>query len=443
MLKIDTRFVHAEIQQEAEKHRSQAVTAFSELMEKKCVGSEWTGFWDYPQKAGYDQLQKIIDYVDSINLPYDNILVLGIGGSFQGTLAVRDALVRRDDNLSAPTLTFCGYHLSEMLTIDCLDQLEESDPLLVVISKSGSTLETASAFRLFRHYLEKRYGTAEAHQRIIAITDPEKGSLRAFSQKSGCHAFPIPPDIGGRYSVLTAVGLVPLTLAAYPTPDLLRGADALFCTPISNDHPAVRYATIRYAAYQQGKHIEVLSYCDPQLQALADWWKQLFGESEGKKQKGLFPTTLALTTDLHSLGQYLQDGERTLLESYLTVEDLQYTDARGVKFNLPLPADELDQMPYLEGKTLEQLNTLAINSTRLAHYDGGVPNLNIVLPRLDAYSLGYFFAFSQVACALSASLLDVHPFDQEGVENYKRNLLALAGKAGLEQEAKKLQDRLQ
>lgn len=435
MLKIDTRFIHKDIRKRADDLLSPACNAFSELVAKTCRGREWTGFWNYPQQQGYEVNKGIDSYISTIPHAYDAVVLLGIGGSLQGVQAVHDAL--RKTRLR---LLFAGYHLSAGMTNAVLEQLEQCQPLLVVVSKSGETLETAVAFRVFRNYLEQRYRKHEACQRTIVVTDPDSGSLRAFSNANNCQAFSIPADVGGRYSVLTAVGLVPLALAGYDTTMLLQGADAFYTQMINTDNPAVIYAATRNAAYQADKHVEVLSYCDPHLRSLAAWWQQLFGESEGKDGKGILPTTMALTSDLHALGQYLQDGRRNMLETFLVVEDMQSASTQVPTDPLPAVGQRQD---YLANKTMQELNAIAINSTRLAHHDGGVPNMSIILSRLDAYGLGYLFAFWQTACAISGALLGVNPFDQDGVENYKRNMLALAGKSGLESEAEKLRSRLQ
>ena len=334
---IDTKFVHSKIMQEAQKLIAHAVVAGDELKRKSCRGSEWTGFFDYPRLAGFKVGAEIKTFVSTLTVDYDHVLVLGIGGSFQGTLAVHEALVHgwsRFLPTRRPHLSFSGCHLSEALTIECLDALDRSEPVVVVVSKTGTTIETALSFRIVKNYLEHRFGRAGARQRIVVITDREKGTLRAESNALGYKAFSVPEDIGGRYSVLTPVGLVPLALGGYCIDDLLRGADDFFSLPLDEGHPAVRYAAIRNAAYQQNKLIEVLSCSDPKLRALGDWWRQLFGESEGKEGKGLFPATMILTTDLHSMGQYLQEGKRHLFETFLTVMDLASTDERGIERRL-------------------------------------------------------------------------------------------------------------
>ena len=423
---IDTQFVHPDIVQEAQSLVDQACSAFEALAAGTCRGSEWTGFFDYPQRAGFELDTRIKAELAKLSFVYDHVLVLGIGGSFQGTLAVHEALSHSYLlPTDKPKLSFCGCHLSETLTLECIDALDRSEPVVVVISKSGTTLETALAFRIIKSYLTQRFGTADAQTRIIVVTDAEKGTLRAFSRKHNCLAFPVPDDVGGRYSVLTAVGLVPLALAQYDTDALLRGAASFFAAPHDAQNLAVQYATLRSACHQHGKLIEVLSCSDPKLRAFADWWKQLFGESEGKDGKGIFPSTMLLTTDLHSLGQYLQDGKRHLLETFLTITSPTH-DARGIERRLRIPSDDDDGISFADNRLMQDINLAAVQGTQAAHFKGGVPNINITVPQLDEFHLGYLFAFMQTACALSGALLDVNPFDQPGVEVYKKNLRQLA-----------------
>ena len=423
---IDPQYVHPDIVQEAEGLTEQACRAFEALATGTCRGSEWTGFFDYPQQAGFDLNTQIKAELAKLPCVYDHVLVLGIGGSLQGTLAVHEALSHSYLlPTDRPRLSFCGCHLSETLTLECIDALDRSEPVVVVISKSGTTLETAVAFRIIKSYLTQRFGVEGAQARIIVVTDSEKGTLRAFSRKHNCLAFPVPDNVGGRYSVLTAVGLVPLALAQHDTEALLRGAARFFATPRDEQNIAVQYATLRSACYRHGKLIEVLSCSDPKLRAFADWWKQLFGESEGKDGKGIFPSTMLLTTDLHSLGQYLQDGKRHLLETFLTITTPTH-DARGIERRLRIPPDDDDGLSFADNRLMQELNLAAVHGTQAAHYKGGVPNLSITVPQLDEFHLGYLFACMQTACAVSGALLDVNPFDQPGVEVYKKNLRQLA-----------------
>ena len=423
---IDQQYVPSDCKQAAQGLTEQACEALSALAAGTCRGGEWTGFFDYPQRAGFALHEQIKTELAKLACVYDHVLVLGIGGSLQGTLAVHEALAHSyllpQDK---PRLSFCGHHLSETLTLECIDALDGSEPIVVVISKSGTTLETAVAFRTIKSYLRQRFGTEGALARLIVVTDAERGALRAFSRQHACLAFPVPDNVGGRYSVLTAVGLVPLALAQYDTEALLQGAASFFAAPHDEHNLAVQYATVRHACYQQGKLIEVLSCSDPKLRAFADWWKQLFGESEGKDGKGIFPSTMLLTTDLHSLGQYLQDGKRHLLETFLTITAPTH-DSRGIERRLRIPADADDGLSFADNRLLHDLNLAAVQGTQAAHSKGGVPNLALTVPHLDEFHLGYLFALMQTACAISGALLDVNPFDQPGVEVYKQNLRQLA-----------------
>lgn len=423
---IDKQYVHPDIVQEAQGLTEQACSALEALAAGTCRGGEWTGFFDYPQRAGLKLNAQIKTELAKLPFAYDHILVLGIGGSFQGTLAVHEALSHSYLlPTDSPQLSFCGCHLSETLTLECIDALDRSEPVVVVISKSGTTLETAVAFRIIKSYLRQRFGAEDAQARIIVVTDAEQGTLRAFSREHNCLAFTVPNDVGGRYSVLTAVGLVPLMLAQYDTEALLHGAASFFAAPRDAQNLAVQYATLRSACHQHGKLIEVLSCSDPKLRAFADWWKQLFGESEGKDGKGIFPSTMLLTTDLHSLGQYLQEGKRHLLETFLTITSPTH-DTRGIERRLRIPADDDDGLSFANNRLLQDLNLAAVQGTQAAHFKGNLPNIGITVPQLDEFHLGYLFAFMQTACAISGALLDVNPFDQPGVEVYKKNLRRLA-----------------
>lgn len=382
-----------------------------------------------------------------IAFDYDCVVVLGIGGSYLGTRAVYQALTSdyADGNRPAGTkpIYFAGHHVSGQGLADLLALLESKSPMVNVISKTGVTTETAIAFRLVRDWLHKRYG-AEAAQRIVVTTDAKDGALRAMAQKQGYASQIVPSDLGGRYSVLTAVGQWPLALAGFDVKALLSGADTLFselrAADVTVDHPVVEYAAIRQAAYRAGRKVELLTYDNPRLRYLVEWWRQLFGESEGKQGKGLYPDGLALTTDLHSLGQYVQDGERMFLETFLEVAPNKASSDVVVP-KAQRSEDDIDELGYLAGKSVDYVNSKVREATLIAHAEGGVDTITLKTPMLDAFGLGALFAFFETSCAVSALLLGVNPFDQPGVEAYKKNLFALLGKTGYEELAKKLQNK--
>lgn len=322
---------------------------------------------------------------------------------------------------------------------ELLELLKDKDFSINVISKSGTTTEPAVAFRIFKKYLEEKYGAEEAKTRIYATTDRAKGALKTSADQAGYETFVIPDDVGGRYSVLTAVGLLPIAVSGISIDDMMQGAkDAMhdLAEPTLANNPAYQYAAVRNVLYNKGKVTELLINYEPSLQYFSEWWKQLFGESEGKDQKGIYPSSANFTTDLHSLGQYIQEGRRNIFETVLHVN--------AAKKNLTLEAEENDSdgLNYLAGKTIHEINDKAFQGTMLAHTDGDVPNLIVELPALDAYTFGYMVYFFEKACAISGYLLGVNPFDQPGVEAYKKNMFALLGKPGFEEEKEALEKRL-
>lgn len=320
-----------------------------------------------------------------------------------------------------------------------LDLLDGKDVSVNVISKSGTTTEPAIAFRVFRDYLEKKYGKEEARKRIYATTDKERGALKTLANEEGYESFVIPDDVGGRFSVLTAVGLLPIAVSGLAIEDMMKGAaDAreAFSTGELSENAAYQYAAIRNILYNKGKTIELLVNYEPHLHYVSEWWKQLFGESEGKDQKGIYPASVDFSTDLHSMGQYVQDGRRDLFETVLHVE------AVDKHITIEEAESDLDGLNYLAGKTMDFVNKQAFKGTMLAHTDGNVPNLVVSIPKLDEYSFGYLVYFFEKAVAMSGYLLGVNPFDQPGVEAYKKNMFALLGKPGFEEEKNKLESRL-
>lgn len=447
-IKLNNRFLGETIETQAQALLPVAAEQLKRLQNKTCVGAEWTGWYNYPKERGFEQEEQIRQYVERLDVTYDLVLVIGIGGSYLGTRAVTEALLHsyqsaiRDHH---PLIAFAGHHVSETQLIEVLELLEKKLPMVNVISKSGTTTEPGVVFRVVRDYMEKRFGKEEAARRIVCTTDAKEGALRQVADLEGYASFVIPDDIGGRFSVLTPVGLVPLALLHLDTKSLMEGADQVF-TEVAKEgeqHPALRYAASRVAAYQDGKRIEILASNNPKVSHIIEWWKQLYGESEGKQGKGLFPAGLTYTTDLHSLGQYVQDGVRNIIETFLNFEqDIPRRNGIEQRIRVPAQASKLDQLGYLEGRFLGEVNRAAMQGTMLAHFDGGVPCLGLNVPELNEFGIGSLFAFFEIGCAISGALLEVNPFDQPGVEAYKKNLFALLGKPGSEALGAKLRDRL-
>lgn len=420
-------------------------TAHDDLHKQTGAGNDFLGWINLPEAYDQEEFARIKASAEKIKQDTDILLVIGIGGSYLGARAAIEMLNHSFQNLlsgekrQAPQIIFVGHHMSSTYMAELFDILEGKDVSINVISKSGTTTEPAIAFRIFKKYLEEKYGKDAAQKRIYATTDKEKGALKTVANQEGYETFVIPDDVGGRFSVLTAVGLLPIAASGIDIETMMQGAQEAMtdlAEPALDKNPAYQYAAVRNILYNKGKTIEMLINYEPQLQYFAEWWKQLFGESEGKDQKGIFPSSANFTTDLHSLGQYVQDGRRDLFETVLHVNES--------KKNMTLEADNnnADGLNYLAGKTIHEINDKAYQGTLLAHTDGNVPNLIIELPRLDAYTFGYLVYFFEKACAISGYLLGVNPFDQPGVEAYKSNMFALLGKPGFEEEKETLEKRL-
>lgn len=421
-------------------------TAQAELHGKKGPGSDFLGWLDLPNTYDKEEFSRIKIAADKIRKDSDVLLVIGIGGSYLGARAAIDMLSHSfSDMLSkeernAPQIIFAGNHLSSDYISDLLDVLENKDVSINVISKSGTTTEPAIAFRIFKKWLEEKYGKKEAAKRIYATTDKQKGALRDASDQAGYETFVIPDDVGGRYSVLTAVGLLPIAVSGISIEKIMQGAQLAkkeLEAPALSKNPASQYAAVRHLLYAKGKTTELLVNYDPKFHYFSEWWKQLFGESEGKDGKGIYPSSANFTTDLHSLGQYIQDGRRHLFETVLHVKK------SNREIVVEKTADDADGLNYLAGKTMHDINDMAFQGTLMAHTDGGVPNLVIDIPKLDAYTFGYLVYFFEKACAISGYLLGVNPFDQPGVETYKKNMFALLGKPGFETDRETLKRRLE
>lgn len=447
-VKINEKFLDSELIATADRLQNSAFEQLENLRNKECVGAEFTGWWDYPHHSGFRLEQEIQAYVRDLDINYDLVLVVGIGGSYLGTRAVTEALLHSYQGLvksHQPLVAFAGHHISETQLIEVIELLDKRLPIINIISKSGTTTEPGVAFRILRLYLEQRFGKEEATRRIVCTTDEKSGALRQLVKEEGYKSFVIPDDVGGRYSVLSPVGLVPLALLKLDTKALLEGAASVFQELSGDraDHPALRYAALRSAAAEQGKTVELMATSNPKLSFIVEWWKQLFGESEGKEGKGLFPAGLVYTTDLHSLGQYVQEGQRTFVETFLSFENDRPL-RNGVEQQLRVPAmsQKLDGLAHLEGRLINEINQAAMLGTMIAHTDGDVPSLGLQWPRLDEYNLGSLFAFFETACAVSGAMLGVNPYDQPGVEAYKKNLFALTGKPGTEALRAKLKERM-
>ncbi len=447
MKKIAVNTVKAEVGAKALEITSLAAAAeaANELLHNgKGAGSDFLGWVRLPSSVCESQLDAIRTAADGLRAACEVVVVVGIGGSYLGAKAVLEAL---SDNFAGlhttrtgPAVVFAGQNLSEDYMHEMLEALREHSFGVVVISKSGTTTEPAIAFRLLRAELETRYGKAGAAHRIVAVTDATRGALKALSMSEGYRSFVIPDDVGGRFSVLTPVGLLPLAVAGVDIAELVRGAaDMERATGVDvpfAENPAMQYAAARNALYRNGYKIEILAGYEPKLQFLAEWWKQLYGESEGKRGKGIFPASVTLTADLHSMGQYIQQGERTLFETVISVGESAH------QVRIGSDPDNLDGLNFLAGRRIGEVNRMAELGTMLAHVDGGVPNLKIELPRIDAYWIGALLYFFEKACGISGYLLDVNPFDQPGVEAYKKNMFALLDKPGFETEGEALRRKL-
>ena len=423
--------------------QSELNQAFRATLQKTGAGSDFLGWVDLPQQIEESFLQDVQQCAEGLRAKSDIIVSVGIGGSYLGAKAVIEALQGPFGGHAegdVPVL-FAGQNISSWYMKDLLSMLEGNDFSVVVISKSGTTTEPGLAFRILKDTLEKKYGKNGAQERIVAITDKARGALKQLADDEGYKSYVIPDDVGGRFSVLTPVGLLPIACAGIDIQDFVKGfadmATALRGEEDLMKNPALAYAAMRTLLYRQGKKIEMLVNFEPALHYISEWWKQLFGESEGKDGKGLFPASVDFTTDLHSMGQLIQDGERNLFESFLIIKKNPY------EVLVPHDDNNLDGLNYLEGKNLDEINFSAYQGTVLAHRDGGAPSMTIELPELTPYYLGQLLYFYEIAVAVSGYMLKVNPFDQPGVEAYKKNMFALLGKTGFEKENAAITKRIQ
>jgi len=415
---------------------------YEKIFDKTGEGSDFLGWTSLPSEMANSRLLEDINKTASeIRKKAEVFVVVGIGGSYLGARAVIEALKPAFSPAKEPVeIVYAGHHMSEDYMAELLEYLDGKEYALTIISKSGTTTEPAIAFRLLRQHLENKYGKQEARKRIIAITDKEKGALKTLSDKEGYKTYQVPDDVGGRYSVLTPVGLLPIAVAGLSIDELIKGAAGMqkFAEEGHEimDDPAALYAATRNNLYRIGKPVEIMVNYQPKLHYFTEWWKQLFGESEGKQQRGIFPAGVGFTTDLHSMGQYIQEGLRILFETVVSIEK----PAR--KVTIPKDDKNLDGLNYISGKRLDEVNKQAELGTMLAHNKGGVPNIKVSVPELNELYLGELIYFYEMACALSGYILEVNPFNQPGVEAYKNNMFALLGKPGFEEEAKAIRKEI-
>lgn len=422
-----------------------AQNAKKHLVNKTGAGSEFTGWVDLPINYDKEEFDRILKAADKIKENSEVFIVIGIGGSYLGARAAIEFLrhgfynnISKDER-KTPEIYFVGNNISSNYITHLNDVIGDRDFSINMISKSGTTTEPAIAFRVFKKKLIEKYGKEEARNRIFVTTDKEKGALKNLATEENYESFIVPDDIGGRFSVLTAVGLLPIAVSGADILKLMEGAASMREVCINNsfeDNEALKYAALRNILLRKGKTIEVLANYEPSLQYVSEWWKQLYGESEGKDGKGIYPASVNLTADLHSMGQFIQDGQRTLFETVLNVEN------SSCKIIIEEEDVDLDGLNYLAGKSVDFVNKNAMKGTILAHTDGAVPNILINIPEQNEYYLGQLFYFFEFACGVSGYVLGVNPFDQPGVESYKSNMFALLGKPGYEEEREKLMKRL-
>ncbi len=440
-IKFENRNVGGTVSQDAiNALQAKAAEAIEKLEQGTGAGNDFLGWLHLPTSLDEALIADIEKTAALLRADCEYVVAIGIGGSYLGSKAVIEAL---SDSFAAlkpangPRVVFAGQNIGEDYMSELINLLNGKKFGIIVISKSGTTTEPAIAFRLLKEMLEKQEGKAFASKHIIAVTDKARGALRSLADTEGYTSYVIEDNVGGRFSVLTPVGLLPIAVAGFDIRALIDGARAMELATVSpDDNIAVEYAKTRNALYAAGKKIEILVNYNPKLHFLAEWWKQLYGESEGKDHKGIFPASVDNSTDLHSMGQWIQDGERTIFETVISVARQQH------EVKIPADADNLDGLNYIAGKRIDQVNKMAELGTVIAHIDGGVPNIHITLPELSEYYLGEIIYFFEKACGISGYILDVNPFNQPGVEAYKKNMFALLEKPGYEEETKAIQAKL-
>ncbi|MGG7213553.1 glucose-6-phosphate isomerase [Clostridium nigeriense] len=446
-LRLDLSKVEPYVKLEQELNNMEAMVkcAHSTLQNGTGAGNDFLGWLDLPVNYDKDEFERIKNAAEKIKKNSDALIVIGIGGSYLGPRAAIEMLnsnfynVLGKDKRDTPQVFFVGNNISSTYLADLLDAIDGLDISVNVISKSGTTTEPAIAFRVFKDYMEKKYGVDGAKERIFATTDKSRGALKSLADEMGYETFVIPDDVGGRFSVLTAVGLLPIAVAGISIDEMMQGAaDAreVYATDDFKNNDCYKYAAMRNILYNKGKNVEILVNYEPGLHYFNEWWKQLFGESEGKDQKGIFPAAVDFSTDLHSMGQFIQEGSRIMFETVLNVEKAKR------EVSIEEVEGNLDGLNFLAGKTIDFVNKQAFNGTLLAHNDGGVPNMVVNIPELSPYYFGYMVYFFEKACGISGYLLGVNPFDQPGVEAYKKNMFALLGKPGFEELKAELEAKL-
>ena len=444
MITLETKYVKDFVSNEEIENLEGAVQVAHDMLHNGTgAGSDFLGWVELPLNYDKEEFERIKNAAMRIREKSEALIVIGIGGSYLGARAVIEALTHSfNNNLSSdkrnvPAVYFVGNNISSTYLADLMDLIADKDISVNVISKSGTTTEPAIAFRVFKEYMENKYGKEEARERIFVTTDKAKGALKGLATDEGYETFVVPDDVGGRFSVLTAVGLLPIAASGIDIEELMRGARTARHEYMALDNDCYKYAAIRNALYRKGKTIEVMVNYEPRMHFFTEWFKQLYGESEGKDQKGIFPAGVDNSTDLHSMGQYIQDGRRDVFETVINIEKPR------TEYVVPNDENNLDGLNFLTGKTLDFVNKKAFLGTVLAHVDGGVPNLIINVPEINEFYLGKLIYFFEKACGISGYLLGVNPFNQPGVEAYKKNMFALLGKPGYEAEKEALEKRLE
>lgn len=439
-IKVDVKHVLGTVSEaDINAYNDSAKSAEEKLLNGTGAGNDYLGWVKLPGEIKADFLEDVAAAAKDMQSRCDYVVCIGIGGSYLGAKAVISALSNNFSQYdhNGTKILFAGHNIGEDYLFELQTFLKDKKFGIIVISKSGTTTEPAIAFRLLKEQLEAQAGKEEASKRIVAITDKERGAIRKLATEEGYKTFVIADNIGGRYSVLTPVGLLPIAVAGFDVKELVRGANDMMVASENGTNNAVElYAKTRNALYNAGKKIEILVNYTPKLHYVSEWWKQLYGESEGKDNKGIFPASVDNSTDLHSMGQWIQDGERTIFETVISVEKAHHSVI------IPTDKDNLDNLNYIAGKHVDEVNKMAELGTRIAHVDGGVPNMTISIPEVNEYWLGQLIYFFEKACGISGYILGVNPFNQPGVEAYKKNMFALLNKPGYEEESKAIQKKL-